>query len=138
MSERLSPEAALIYIMVIMSAADRSMSDRELATIGGLVRTLPVFRGFDPEKLVATAQGCAALLAEPDGLEGVLRRVREALSDKLKETAYALAVEVAAADGRAGQVELRLLELMRERLPVSAPIAQAIEQSARVRYRPLA
>jgi tellurite resistance protein len=137
MSERLSPEAALIYIMVIMSAADRRMSDRELETIGRLVRTLPVFRGFSSEKLVATAQGCAALLAEADGLEGVLRRVREALSDKLKETAYALAVEVAAADGRAGQVELRLLELIRERLPVSASIAQAIEQSARVRYRSL-
>jgi tellurite resistance protein len=137
MSERLSPHAALIYIMVIISAADRSMSDRELETIGRMVRTLPVFSGFDINKLVPTAQACAALLSGESGLEGVLTRVRDALPDKLKETAYALAVEVAASDGRAGQEELRLLELIRDRLPVEAAAVAAIERSARARYRPL-
>ena len=137
MSERLSPHAALIYIMVIMSAADRSMSDRELATIGRMVQTLPVFNGFDINKLVATAQACAALLSGEGGLEGVLSRVRDALSDKLKETAYGLAVEVAASDGRAGQEELQLLELIRDRLPVEPAAVAAIERSARSRYRSL-
>jgi tellurite resistance protein len=137
MSERLSQHAALIYIMVLISAADSRMSDRELRTIGNLVRTLPVFRGFDAETLVATAQACATLLADEDGLDTLLERVREALTDKLKETAYALAVEVAAGDGRAGQVELRLLELIRNRLPVDAPAVAAIERSARARYRSL-
>lgn len=137
MSERLSQHAALIYIMVIISAADSRMSDRELRTIGNMVRTLPVFRGFDIETLVATAQACARFLAEEDGLDTVLDRVRDALSDKLKETAYALAVEVAASDGRAGQEELRLLELIRDRLPVDAVAVAAIQRSARARYRSL-
>lgn len=137
MSERLSQHAALIYILVIISAADSRMSDRELRMIGNMVRTLPVFRGFDIETLVATAQSCARLLAEEDGLDTVLDRVREALSDKLKETAYALAVEVVAADGRADQEELRLLELLRNSLPVDAPAVAAIERSARARYRSL-
>jgi tellurite resistance protein len=137
MRERLSQHAALIYIMVIISAADQRMSDRELRTIGNIVRTLPVFRGFDVEELVATAQACATLLAGEGGLDTVLERVRDALSDKLKETAYALAVEVAAADGRAGQEELRLLELIRNRLPVDALAVAAIERSARARFRSL-
>jgi tellurite resistance protein len=137
MSERLSPHAALIYILVIMSAADRSMSDRELAAIGRMVQTLPVFRGFDVNKLVSTAQACAELLSSEGGLEAVLERVRDALPDKLKETAYALAVEVASTDGRAGQEELQLLELIRNRLPVDAPAVAAIEHSARARYRAL-
>ncbi len=137
MSERLSPHAALIYILVIVSAADRSMSDRELRAIGRMVQTLPVFRGFDVNKLVSTAQACAELLSSEGGLEAVLGRVHDALPDKLKETAYALAVEVAATDGRAGQDELRLLELIRDRLPVDAPAVAAIELSARARYRSL-
>lgn len=137
MSARLSPDVALIYILVIMSAADRSMSDRELEAIGRMVRTLPVFRGFNVDKLVSTAQACAVLLSDEDGLDALLDRIRDALPDRLKETAYALAVEVAAVDGRAGQEELQLLELMRERLPVDPSAVAAIQRSARARYRAL-
>jgi tellurite resistance protein len=137
MSDRLSPHAALIYILVIVSAADRSMSDRELEAIGRMVKTLPAFRGFDINKLVPTAQACAELLSSEGGLEAVLERVRDALPDKLRETAYGLAVEIAATDGRAGQDELRLLELIRNRLPVDAQTVAAIELSARARYRAL-
>ena len=43
--------AALVYIMVVMAAADREMTDKELLTIGDIVRMLPGKRdplaGFD-------------------------------------------------------------------------------------------
>ena len=42
---------ALIYTMVIVSAADSEMTDRELFIIGDIVKTLPVFENFDPELL---------------------------------------------------------------------------------------
>lgn len=137
MSERLTPHAALIYVMVVMAAADRRMSDRELKAIGTLVQTLPVFTGFDPEKLVATAEDCAAVLGEKDGLDHVFAKVRASLPEGLRETAYALAVEVAAADGKASQEELRLLEIIRDRLPVERLAASAIERSAHARYAKL-
>jgi tellurite resistance protein len=42
---------ALIYTMVMVSAADSEMSDNELRTIGELVQHLPVFRDFDRDRL---------------------------------------------------------------------------------------
>jgi hypothetical protein len=53
----------------------------------------------------------------------------------LRETAYALACDVVAADGRATQEELRLLELLRHRLEVGRLPAAAIERGARARHR---
>jgi len=135
MSDRLSPQAALIDVMVVVSAADRRMSDDELQTIGRIVQTLPVFRGFDLDQLVPTAEACATMLAGERGLDGVLQRVSQALPEHLKETAYALAVEIAAADGgHIPQEVLRLLELIRFALPVDHLAASAIERAAKARY----
>ena len=47
----LDPHGALIYTMVIVSAADRDMTDAELAIIGDIVGHLPAFRGFDRKHL---------------------------------------------------------------------------------------
>jgi tellurite resistance protein len=134
MSDRLTPQAALIYVMVVISAADRRMSDSELKTIGTMVQTLPVFRGFDPDRLLPTAEACADAMGAERGLEAVLDRVAAALPVRLKETAYALAVDVAAADGgEIPQEVLRLLELIRFALPVEPLVAAAIERAARAR-----
>ena len=46
-NDTLSPHEALIYVMVVMAAADRDMSDRELKRIGDQVRNLPAFADFD-------------------------------------------------------------------------------------------
>ena len=63
---------ALIYTMVIMSAADSDMTDKELFTIGDIIRTLPAFEDFDQELLPRTAEDCAELLAEGNGLDTVI------------------------------------------------------------------
>ena len=57
----LSPQAALIYVMVITSASDADMSDPELHAIGEIVKTLPAFTGFDPNNLLRVSQECAAV-----------------------------------------------------------------------------
>ena len=46
-----SPHDTLIYIMVVMSAADRSMTDSELSKIGNIINTLPVFDDYDADKV---------------------------------------------------------------------------------------
>jgi len=134
MNDANATQSALIYTMVLVSAADRDMTDRELHTIGEVVRSLPIFRDFDPGHLSATAQDCARLLGEDNGLEMVLERIVSGLPPRLRETAYALACEVAAADGRATQEELRLLEFLRHRLDVGRLEAAAIERGVRARY----
>ena len=104
-----SIQKALIHVMVTMSAADRSMTDKELSKIGNLIRSLPVFEGYNQEDLIADARECGALLQEANGLGIIVSNVLENVPEQLHETAYALAVDVAAADLNVEQEELRLL-----------------------------
>lgn len=134
---KLPPHDALIYIMVTMSAVDRSMTDAELAKIGTVIKTLPVFSGYDETKLVDAAKACTAVLQEEEGLRHVLEGAREALPKKLHETAYALAVEVAAADLQIEQEELRLLQMLRDRFGLDRLACAAIERAARARHQSL-
>ncbi|MGF6253890.1 tellurite resistance TerB family protein [Ensifer sp. LBL] len=131
----LSHHEALVYVMVMMSAVDREMSDDEFARIGRLVQFLPVFEGFDEDSLVHIGHECSAQLAAPEGLDIMLEIVREALPEKFLETAYALAVEIAAADQRIRNEEIRLLQLLRDRLGLDKLTCAAIERGALARFR---
>ena len=105
----ISTEAALIYTMVIVSAADSEMTDSEMSAIGEIVRHLPVFEEYDSNLLPDTARSCAEVLNTENGMETVLELIKRSIPHSLRKTAYALAIEVAAADGTASQEELRLL-----------------------------
>jgi tellurite resistance protein len=137
MKKPISAQEALIYAMVTLSAADRSMTDAELRTIGEIVRTLPVFHGFDENRLVATARACGEIIAGDNGLDLVLDVIHDCLPPKLYDTAYALTVEVAAADLHVEQEELRFLQLLRDRLDLDKLTVAAIERAARARHRTL-
>jgi tellurite resistance protein len=133
-TDALTPHEALVFAMVLVSAADRTMTDRELRTIGRIVTSMPAFVGFDQETLPQVADRCVAVLQRADGLEDAFALIRAALAPALCETAYAFACDVVAADGRASQEELRVLELMRHRLDVERLVAAAIERGARARH----
>ncbi|MFZ3035596.1 MAG: tellurite resistance TerB family protein [Parvibaculum sp.] len=130
----IAPENALIYIMVTMSAVDRAMSDSELRTIGDTVKHLPAFKKFDTERLIPIARECASILQEDGGLDAVFGLVSDALPPHLRETGYAIAVEIASVDLPVGQEEMRLLQLLRDALGIDKLIAAAIERGARARY----
>jgi tellurite resistance protein len=134
MSKKLSHHEALIYAMVTTSAVDRRMTDNEMKRIGEIVARLPIFRDFDEESLVPIAESCGRLLASTHGLEQALNAIKEGLPDKLKETAYAVAVEIAAADLEVSQEELRFLELLRDKLELDRLHTSAIERGARARH----
>jgi tellurite resistance protein len=134
---KITPQDALIYIMVTVSAADARMTDAELSSIGNLVHRLPVFTGFDVDTVPEIAERCYELLTKDDGLDRILDIAHQALPEKLYETAYALAVEVAAADLQGEQEELAFLQLMRDLWNLEELSVAAIERSARVRFRKL-
>jgi tellurite resistance protein len=137
MHKELDHHAALIHTMVLVSASEGRMSDRELAVMGRLVRHLPIFADFDAERIIEVGNACAELLTQEDGLDVALERIGDALSTPLRETAYALACDVAAADGKPVEAELRMLELIRHRLQVDRLAAAAIERGAQARHRTL-
>jgi len=133
----LDHHSALVYVMVLVSASDGEMTDAELSTIGSIVQHLPVFRDYDVDLLPSAANNCTAMLDDEEGLETVLALVEAALPEKLHETAYALACDVAAADGALSQEELRLLEMVRYQLKVGRLPAAAIERGASARHATL-
>lgn len=130
-----TPQEAMVYLMVIMSASDRDMGDEELARIGAIVRTLPVFQGFDQSRTLAVAQECQQLLQQEAGLDGVLTLIAAVLPDELRETAYALAVDIAAADLSVRDEETRVLDLVKDRFALDPLAVAAIERSAAIRHR---
>jgi len=131
----ISHHAALIYVMVVVSASDGAMTDRELHAIGELVKTLPVFRDFDSTRLIAVSQECAAILEEPDGLDAVLGLVREALTPSLRETAYVLGLDIALVDARVRLEELRVLDILRRALDLDRLVAVSLERAAQARFQ---
>jgi len=133
----LDTHGALIYTMVIVSAADASVPEAELQMIGDMIGHLPVFRGFDRKAVPRVLDGCTKALARDGGLEATLNEISAALPPKLHETAYAIACDLVAADGEASQEEIRLLNLIRERLDIDRLIAFAIERGARARFQTL-
>jgi tellurite resistance protein len=135
MAHPITHHEALIYAMITLSAADRTMSDRELMKIGDIVRTMPIFADFASEKLPIIAAKLGTMLRDDDGLDTVIAAIKASLPPRLYETAYACAVEVAAADLHVDQEELVFLEMLREELEIDTLVVAAIERSARVRYR---
>ena len=130
----LTPQEAVIYLMVMTSASDGSITDGELRTIGRVVRSFPMFSEADEQGLVETAEACGRLMASDGGLHKVLEAAAKALPSHLGETAYAAAIDVVTADENLDATEIRVLELIRDTLNVPDDGAQAIEHAARARH----
>lgn len=131
----LSAQDALIYLMVVAATSDARVSDRELDAIGALVARLPVFENFNRDSLGEVAAEAIDLIKDSSSLDNVLDMILKALPERLHDTAYALAVEVATVDLRLEQEELRLLEMIRDKLELDSLVSGAIEASARARLR---
>jgi tellurite resistance protein len=133
----ISHHAALIYTMVLISAADRRMPDSELRVIGEMINFLPIFRDYDPNLLTLTTGACAELLDDDQGLEHALELIDAGLPPALYETAYALACDIALADGRVTQEERRVLDLLLRRLRIDRLASVAIERASEARHMTL-
>jgi tellurite resistance protein len=134
---QLNPHEAVIYLMVITSAADREMTDIEMARIGNVLKTWPLFQDFDDWKLIRVAQECQQRLQAKDGLRSVLAEIGKALPERLHDTAYAAAFEVATVDLEMRMEELRVLEMICDVLTVEPAVIEAIERATKARHRTL-
>lgn len=133
--ETLDAPEALVLTMVLVAAADGGMSDREIGVMAGQVQTLPVFRDFTREQLSSVTDAAVRLLKEDDGLKHAARLMRSALEPRLRETAYALACEVVAANHVTKERTLDMLAFVRNELHLDPLIAVAIERGVRARHQ---
>lgn len=133
-SSSLSPQDALVMLMIAASISDEKIRTSELVVIEDIVNHLPVFSGYDTERFPQVSQTVFDLFEEEDGLDALFGLVRDTLPEKLNETAYALCCDVMAADGRLREMELRFLEEIRHELNVDRLAAAAIERGSRARH----
>lgn len=133
-SHPLSPQDCLVAVMIAVSASDESLRTSELVTIERAVNHYPVFRDYDQDRIAQVSAVVLDLFAEDDGIEALMGILQADLPEKLYETAYALACDVAAADGHSTQGELRFLEELRYVFEIDRLIAGAIERGARARH----
>jgi len=131
----LTPQEAIIYLMVMVSASDRDMVDPELSRIGAIVRTLPAFRKFDEARTVDVARACQRWLQRENGFDEILDAAAVAIPVEAYDTAYALAVDIAVADLQVEPEELKMLHILRGRLGVDKATVAAIHLAAKVRHR---
>ncbi len=132
-----SPQDALVAMMVATSVSDEAMKTLELLTIERIVNNLPVFASYDIDRIKTTSQTVYDLFEEEDGLDALFGLVRNALPEKLFETAYALCCDIAASDGRLREEELRFLQETRYELNIDRLRTAAIERGARARHMTL-
>lgn len=130
----LSAQDALVAVMVAVSASDEFIRTSELVAIQKTVNHLPVFGDYDADRISRVSTMVFDLLTEEDGLDALFGLVRDSLPEKLNETAYAMACDVAAADGMLAETELRLLAEIRYELNIDRLAAAAIERGARARH----
>jgi len=130
----MSAQDALVAVMVACSASDQNMRTAELVAINRMVNHMPVFAAYDPDRIQRVSRTVFDLFEEEDGLDALFGLIREALPERLHETAYALACDVVTSDGKHNDTELRMLEEVREELKIDRLHAAAIEWGARVRH----
>jgi uncharacterized tellurite resistance protein B-like protein len=128
---------ALVAIMIAVSASDESIRTSELVTIERMVNHLPVFADYPGDRLKSVSNVVFNMFQDEDGLDQLWEMTRRALPVRMFETAYVMACDVVAADGKAGESELRLLEEMRYELNIDRLHAAAIERAARARHMAL-
>ncbi|ABD56535.1 tellurite resistance TerB family protein [Jannaschia sp. CCS1] len=130
-----TPEDSLVAVMVGMSVSDETIRTEELLSIEQMVNYLPVFGGYDIDRMRRVASTVLELFEVEDGLDAFFGLVKADLPAHLFETAYALACDVAAADGKLAQAELRFLQELRDELEIDRLHASAIERGARARHQ---
>lgn len=129
-----SPQDALIAVMIAESASDEDITNSELLSITRIVDHMPIFADYDSTRIEQVAQVVFDLFGEEDGLDALFGIVRTALPEVLFETAYAMACDVAAADGRLHQGELEFMAEIRYELNIDRLHGAAIERGARARH----
>ena len=132
-----SPQDALVAVMVAESASDENITNSELLSITRIVDHMPIFGDYDSTRIKTVSQVVFDLFEEEEGLDALFGIIRDALPEELYETAYAMACDVAAADGRLRQSELEFMAEIRYELDIDRLHGAAIERGARARHMQL-
>ena len=130
--------SSCLSVEPLWSVWDSGTSDDLLKSVAKGVRRVPIALAAmlrpDGGYPAAPPGLRTAILQEREGLAAIIGLVREALSQPLRETAYAIALDIALAEAPVLPEENRILQRLRESFELDRLTAAALEKAALVRH----
>lgn len=130
--KNLTPAMAVMSVAVLAAEADGRWSRRELDRMRMMAYLQPLFRDIPSvEKFI----GDRTTAARAAGAEATLEDCRKALTPRLRETAYAWAVELVQSDGAVVGKEHSFLKELAASFAIAGPLARKIQAVCAIRRR---
>ncbi|PIR15884.1 MAG: hypothetical protein COV48_11905 [Elusimicrobia bacterium CG11_big_fil_rev_8_21_14_0_20_64_6] len=128
----LTPATAVMSVAVLAASADRRWTLKEVERLRMMAYQQPLFR--DVPSVEGIISSCAAGLRSVGGIV-LLEDCRKALTPRMRETAYAWAVEVVHADGGLAAEEHAFLKELAEAFSIPGPLARKLQATCAIRRR---
>lgn len=130
--KKITPAMAVMSVGAMATAADGRWSKDEVERLRMMAYLQPLFRDIPSvDSFIADRATDLRALGAPDLLEAC----REALTPRLRETAYAWAVELAQADGAVVAGEHAFLQELAAKFSIPGALARKIQAVSAIRRR---
>ena len=130
----LSQPEAFAAIAVGAAAIDGKISDVEIENIVTYLRRMKLYKQYSTEQFVKLFDKVLGVL-KYHGAVTLIQAASKVLSPPLRETAYAMAVDVTLSDGVLKEREDKLLRSLRQDLNLSEELAKTIIRVIEIKNR---
>jgi len=132
--EKLSKEEAFAAVSLVTIAADGVITEEEVRSMFVHLYRMKMFAGFN-DKQFSNMLSKLANIVRKQGLEALVAMSRESLPENLKATAFAVATDLALADGDIAEEEKHLLTKVQQSLGLSEDEAVKIIEVMMIKNR---
>ena len=123
----LTPAMAVMSVAVLATAADGHWSKKEIERLRMMAHLQPLFRDIPSvEKFI----GSRAADLRAVGPKVLIEDCRKALTPRMRETAYAWAVDLVQSDGAAVSAEHIFLQELAVKFAIPGPLARKLQTAA--------
>ncbi len=131
---KLTSEEAFLGIALSSVAADEIVSQEELNVVGFTISRMPAFRRMPPNQMLELINKFLQIIKR-EGVGTIINAAKNYLTDKMKETAFALAVDIVLADGIVDQKEKEFLEQLQVATEISDDLVTKIVEVLQIKNR---
>lgn len=124
-AEKLEKEEAFAAISLAIIAADGYISDEEAQSLAIDLAKRKFFDKYTAKQMNSIFQKLVKIIKN-DGVEALVEKSRDSLPYELRETAFAVAIDLALADGHLDNSEKDILTKIQQHLGISDDVATKI------------
>ncbi len=133
-NQSLSEQESFLGITLAMAAVDGHIAQAEAQTLLSYVRRMRRFKNFRDDQLIDMFDKIISLIRR-HGVDEVLQKAKRGLSEEMRETAFACAIDVAFADGVIDDKEKQLIDDLQLFLEIPGNTALKIIQVMIIKNR---